>query len=179
MSGTWKPPLFEPIPARPFVSAVFDDPDAYLTVKKDLAREFGPIDYETPSFSSKGLTSLYGGAARSRIRFLSFERMVGLDELVDMRKKTLGIEVKRQEKGRPLIELDPGYVSEYTVVRTALEEDFHRIYLFHGIFAEILYYQDKGLYQPLSHTPTFFRQKDVITMFNDLNVIRSSNSSRR
>ena len=66
--------------------------------------------------------------------------MVAREELVDIRKKTLAIEATHQHEGFPLLELDPGYITEYTAVRSSIEDDFHRIYLFHGICAETLYY---------------------------------------
>ena len=174
MSKKWRPPLEDAGPARPYVAVVFDDPDIYLKVKKELSAVLGQIDFETETFDTSGLSSAYGLVVRRSLRFLSFLRQVGRDELVDIKKKTLNIEINHQHEGRPLVELDPGYVSEYTVVRTALTEDFHRIYLYHGVFAEVLYFTERLSFQPMPHTPNYYRRKDILTVFNDLKLIHIS-----
>ena len=167
----WRPPIEEPDPCRLYVALAYDDPASYFQVKKDLERQWGGVDFETEAGSSDGWQPLYGGVARRLVRFLSFERPIGREELVDIRKRTLGLEAKYQFEGRPLLEIDPGYVTKYSVVRTGLIEDFHRIYLYHGMFAESLLYYEKMSYRPWTHTPDFFRQEDVVTVFNDLRVI--------
>ena len=176
MAKKWKPPIREVTPARPYVALVFDDPNVYVQARDELIGYFGHLDYETAPISTESLQSPYFPVTRRAVRFVSFERQVGREELVDMRKKTLQIEMRYQHEGRPLVELDPGYVSEFSVVRTALEEDFHRVYLYHGIHAEPLYYFEKLSYRPLIHTPEFFRKKEIVIVFNDLRVIHMAQS---
>lgn len=174
MARKWKPAVEEPTPARPYTAVIFDDPEAYIQGRRDLETIFGPSDYESPPLPTIGLESYYGIYTRDRIRFLSFLRQVGRDELADLRKKTVKVEMRHQHDGRPLILIDPGYVTEYTVVHTALEEDFQRIYLFHGIFGETIYYYENSTFQPFPHVPEFYHHRDVITVFNDLRLIHTS-----
>ncbi|MBI3396523.1 MAG: DUF4416 family protein [Spirochaetia bacterium] len=170
----WKPPVNEPKPARPYVAVSFSDMDLYFKARKDLEDVFGKADFETPAIRSANLRSLYGKTAPEQIRFVSFQRPVGREELVDIRRKLLTIETKRQDNGRPLVELDPGYVADYTVVRTSLEEDFHRVYLYSGIWAETLFYFERMTFRPYSHTPDLYRESDVVTVMNDLRIIYSN-----
>ena len=156
MAGKWKPPLTEPSLARPYLLCAFDDLEVFSKLRKDVEARFGPIDFESESLSADSLLSQYGAMTRRMARVLSFRRPVAREELVDLRRKSLAIETRHQAHGRPLVELDPGYVVEFAVVRTALTEDFHRIYLYGGIFAETLYYFERLSFRPQIHTAQFF-----------------------
>lgn len=171
MAVRWKPPIAEPSAGRLYIAANYDDPELYAQAKQELAKAFGRVDYQTAVMDAEGFISPYAKIAYGSFRVLSFERLVGREELVDVRRKTLQWESRVQKSGRPLIELDPGYVCPYTVVRTALSEDFHRIYLYHGIFAETLYRFEQMAYRPFDHTPEFYRRADVMTSFADMRLI--------
>ena len=153
------------------MAANYDDPELYLEARKELTRLFGRADFETPVLDAEGLTPLYAASPKAHYRVMSFERRVGREELVDVRRKTMQMESRSQNDNLPRMELDPGYVCPYTVVRSSLSEDFHRIYLYHGIFAETLYRFEQMAYRPFSHTPEFYRRPDVLTIFSDLRLI--------
>ena len=186
MARKWSPPIREPGPARPFVCVAYGSPDPaaaspgsldelYQELRKDLRGLFGEIDYETAPLSGEGYDSLYGSAERRTARLLSFRRQVGREELVDMRRTTLQLEARRQAGGVPPLEIDPGYVSEYSVVRSSLEEDFHRVYLYHGVYGEVLYSFERMQFRPIDgRTPAFYQRPDVLTAFNDMRVIYAS-----
>lgn len=169
--GKWKPPLKEPPAARFYLGCSFAEEEHFHDMKKRLVAEFGKSDFETNPDPLLPVPSLYGGYDLKRYRVLSFERPVGREELVNLRTRCLSLEGRFQENGRPLVELDPGYVTSFAVVRTALEEDFHRIYLYKGIYAEGLYYFEKLSYRPWLHTPEFYRSPEILTAFNDLRLI--------
>jgi hypothetical protein len=171
---SWKPKILEPPPCRIYIAALFDDLQRYFDVKKEIENRLGTIDYNTESMDSDALSSLYGGVSRRHVRFMSFARPSGREELVDLKKKTITIETKFQSDGRPQVELDIGYVTEFSVVRSALEDGFHRIYLFGGIFAETLYFFENYNFQPVQGAPTFYFKKEVVTVFNDLRLILTS-----
>lgn len=174
MAEKWKPPLVEPGPARLFAAVYFDTPEVFLSAKKKMESKFGAVDYESQMFATELLMPLYSNQARNKMKLVSFDRPVGREELVDIRKKTLGIETGLQQLGRPLVEIDPGYVSEFTAVRTALRDHFHYIYLYGGIFAETLYYFESGSFRPFITTPEFYRSEDVISAFNDIRLAHVS-----
>lgn len=171
MAARWKPPLADASVGRPYVLCAFDDLEAYNGIRKDLESRFGKIDFETDNISGDTLQSQYGALPRRMVRVLSFGRPAAREELVDIRRRSLAIETKHQSHGRPLVELDPGYVVEFAVVRTALAEDFHRIYMYGGVFAETLYYFERLSFRPQIHTAQFFRRKEVLGVFNDLRLI--------
>ncbi|HMU83586.1 MAG TPA: DUF4416 family protein [Leptospiraceae bacterium] len=170
MADKWKPELTQPSPARLYAACYFDDGEPYLTAKKKLESAFGKADYESHSVPTELLMPLYTNLARKTMRILSFQRQVAREEIVDIRRKTLAVESGLQQLGRPLVEIDPGYVTEFTSVRTSLKDDFHHIYLYGGIFAQSLYYYESGSFRPFVHTPDLYRYESVISIFNDLRL---------
>lgn len=171
MVAKWKAAMKEPAPARFYLGAAFNDDEHFHELKKSLISEFGKIDFETNPDPLLPVPSLYSEYKFKNYRVISFERPIAREELVDLRKRCLGLEYRYQKNGQPLVELDPGYVHIYGVVRTALLEDFHRIYLYGGIYGETLYYYEKTSFRPWLHTPEFFRSPEIIVAFNDLQLI--------
>ncbi len=170
----WKPIFEKSKYARLYVICAYNSENQTFIekVKKKLIGFFDKIDFEIHFPSLLPVPSLYfAGKEYTIYHLISFERLIHREELVDVRIKTLHIEIKTQANGSPLVELDPGYVTEQQVVRSSLIEESHKIYLYKKIFAETLYYYEKGSYKPLIHTPKFFRSPDIITTFNDLRLI--------
>ncbi|MFN3603647.1 MAG: DUF4416 family protein [Leptonema sp. (in: bacteria)] len=178
MAKKWKP-LFENSKlARLFIICAYDpENQSYLDkIKKKLVGFFDKIDFEINFASLLPVPSLYTiHREYSMYHLLSFQRLISREELVDIRLKTLSIELQNQKDGFPLIELDPGYVTGEQIVRTSLIEESHKIYLYKKVFAETLLYYDKGSFKPFIHTPKFFRSPDIITTFNDLRLIYVTN----
>ena len=163
-------------PCRAYSLVSFDEPGNYDTAKKELENAFGKIDFESTSLY-RLVPSLYDDKPRLLARIVSFERPIHREELVDIRNKALVLEEKFQNEGRPLFELDPGYVTETSVVHTTLEDDFHRIYLYHGIFGETLYVFERHALRPRPHTARFYRSPEVTQVFNDIRWILASGPS--
>ncbi|GIX43304.1 MAG: hypothetical protein KatS3mg129_3037 [Leptospiraceae bacterium] len=179
MSKRWKPPFEKDKQARLFTICAYDSEHiSYIEkVKKKLEGFFGKIDFEIHFNSLLPVPSIYAANKEFDVyHLISFERPVGREELVDIKIKTLSIELRYQKDGFPIIEIDSGYVTENQVIRTSLYEENHKIYLYKKVFAETLYYFDKGSFKPFIHTPKFFRSPDIITTFNDLRLIYVSSS---
>lgn len=174
MGRSWKPDLKEPEPARLYIACLFNQADGFSKVRKIVEAEFETIDYEANAQPDMPPDSLYSDESRNLIRILSFERPVGRHELVDIRKRTLQIESRFKKDGYPVVELDPGYVTGNTVVRTALNDDQHRIYLYGGIYAETLYFYEKLSYRPWLYTPESYKSAGMIAIFNDLRLIHAT-----
>lgn len=174
MIKKWKPLFEKPKTARLFIICAYEpEHQIYMEkIKKKLVGFFDKIDFEINLQSLLKVPSLYTiDKEYSIYHLLSFKRQILREELVDIRLKTLSIELRNQKGGLPIIELDPGYVTDLQVIRTSLIEENHKIYLYKKIFAETLYYYDKGSFKPFIHTPKFFRSPDIITTFNDLRLI--------
>lgn len=176
MRRKWKPEKIKPDPGRLFVVASFDDPAVIQGVRRDLAHRFGEIDYESESIHSPGniLSSFLSHSSSAKgktVRILSFRRPAGREELVDIQNRCLEVVARTSTEKGPAMDLVCGYVTRYNAVRASLEDDFHRVYLHNGVFAEALYYYEKMSYHPFSHCDPFYQRKDIITVFNDLRMI--------
>ncbi len=170
----WKPPFEKEKLARLFIVCGYDsENNNYLEkIKKKLEDFFNKIDFEIHFTPLIPIPSLYFANKEFEIyHLLSFERPIAREELVDIKLKTLAIELQFQKNGFPIVELDIGYVTDNQVIRTSLFEENHKIYLHKNIYTETLYYFDKGSFKPFIHTPKFFRSPDIITTFNDLRLI--------
>ncbi len=165
--------LSEPSFVRTYVMISFDDLDIFWKLRKHLVTKWGEVDYETESLNGKKWESSYG-VLQKWVRILSFSRLVKREKLVQMRQQALDVECYHNKKYNISMELLPGYVTEYTVVQSALAEDFHRIYLYGGVYAETLYHFTKQSFQPFEHSQAFFRSKSLISIFNDIRLIYMS-----
>jgi len=173
MALKWRPNIKEPPAARFYIGCAFNDDEPFHDMKKKLASEFGKIDFETDPDPMMPVPSLYASHEYRAFRVISFERPIAREEIVDLRRRCLALEIRQQKSGQLLVELDPGYVHPFGVVRTALEEDFHRIYLYGGVYGETLYYFEKMSFRPWLHTPEFYRAGEIQVAFNDLRLIVS------
>ncbi|MBX7056691.1 MAG: DUF4416 family protein [Leptospirales bacterium] len=171
MARAWKAPLSEPPAARAFVIAAFDDLALFQQARAQAERRLGKIDYETGNLPAELRHSQYGLPNRRLARLLSFRRPVGREELVDLCRRSVALEARLQSNGAPLVELDCGYVTLYQTVRAATSEDFHRVYLYDGIYAEAALYFEKLSFRPFLYTSAFFRQQELIAAFNDVRLI--------
>lgn len=171
----YKTKLTEPQAGKLFCSIAYSEEIELEKAKKSLVIEFGKIEYESSVFDTTHYVSREGNF--KQIVLLSFLRPIGREEITDIRLRTLALEADLEKKGGPVVEIDIGYVTDYTVVHTSLEEDFHRIYLYKGVFAESLYYFEKLRFRPWLHTPEFFRRPEIISVFNDLRLFHVSENS--
>ncbi len=174
MGEKWKPSLIEPGAARAFVVVSFTDKRRFEDIKKDLVSVFGAVDYESqtryrPDYNAE--EDIPG----PNVNILSFKRPVGREELVDMERKCLGIQVRRQTDGKPDAIIWPGYVTDFVVIRAHTGDDFHRIYLYGGVYAEAILRFEKGSFRPFVHTHGFFKNDSIYVIFNDLRLIHLGN----
>ncbi len=171
MPHTYKPSLEGPPLAKAYILATFNDRDALLNAHKDMTSQFGGIDYQTKAYPASGFLSPYQLSYRY-VSVLCFDRPIKREELVDFRQRSMLIESKHRDKHLPRIELDPGYLTPYSVVHTVLSDGFHHIYLYGGIYAESLYYFEKNSFRPYTHTQKYLHAtKAIISAFNDIRMI--------
>jgi len=162
----------EPSAARPYALIYFNDALAFAAAKKSLEKYFDKSDYETKPFSAE--KAKFKEEVFTQAAIVSFQRPVGRDELVDMKMKTSAMEDKFKASKKRVFLIDPGYVSQYNVIHTSDEDDFHRIYLYNGIFAETILYFERLGFRPFAHTPSFYMEPPVITAFNDIRIVHTS-----
>jgi len=72
-----------------------------------------------------------------RKRFLSFKRSFDLEKLPDAKLFCSEIEKIYSKGGKRLVNIDPGYITNNSVVLASFKERAHRIYLREGVYADL------------------------------------------
>ncbi len=112
-------------------------------------------------------------------RWLAFDRLIEMEEIVDMKLLSNGIELQyRHPNGSRSLNIDPGYLNEGKVVLATTKNNQHRIYLKKGIYAEVtLRYRSKR-YMPWEWTFRDYRREEAASFFIELRKIYRSKISK-
>ncbi|EQA43741.1 PF14385 domain protein [Leptospira broomii serovar Hurstbridge str. 5399] len=159
----------KPLPASFFLIVSFENQEVYYKLKERAENIFSQTLYESqplPKWSHQFANFLDSPLGR-QTRILSFKRRISREELPSLQKECL----KFQEQLRKTDEsfrIFPGYLTPYNLVLSFVEEDLHRIYLFHGAFAEIIYTYQSQKWICQSSAPDFFKAPEVIYFFTNL-----------
>jgi len=140
------------------------------TAEEFFIKEFGPIDYKSPSiiFNHTDYYKKEMGGPLKR-KFISFKKPISPEKIAGIKLFTNSIEEKLAVGRKRRINIDPGYVSDSKLVLATTKDYFHRIYLNHGIFAEVTLRWRKGGFEPFEWTYPDYKSK---VYMNILNTIR-------
>lgn len=160
-----------PKPVQLFCGAIYNPAAPLDNVKADLEAGFGPADFVSPQFDFDK-TSYYEeemGAGLRKI-FVAFEKLIPPEKIVDVKLATNGIEEKYHDGagGGRLVNLDPGYLALAKMALATTKDNFHRLYLGRGIFAEVTLKFENGSFHPLPWTYPDYCSDGYIDYFNQL-----------
>ena len=163
-----------PSPLAPVVLpilAAFSRHEAALEWGCRRAAEYwGTVALASPRFEFRE-TEYYTASMGPELTkcFWAFEPLRDPGELSEWKRQTISWEAEYAALGnhaeaRPL-NLDPGYITLAKVVLASTKDHAHRIYLGHGIFAEVtLYFKDRQ-WQPRDWTFPDYRRPDYHEFF--------------
>lgn len=132
------------------------------SLRKKLESEFGPIADVSEAFPFD-FTDYYVPEMGNGIMrfFIRFENLIAPDQLSLIKERTNAIEALYSENGSRKINLDPGTLSEASIILATTKNRSHRIAIGHRLFAEItLIYQKHG-YQSFPWTYADYRSERV------------------
>jgi hypothetical protein len=147
----------EPPPAKLIVGLILSQGAPVDAIRQQLETAYGWIDLETEALPFVA-TRYYEREMGPQLRrqFLSFERLTGLERLADVKRHTNAIEqsfaVPEGADGRRRVNLDPGYVDSAKLVLATTKDRQHRLYLGHGIYAEVTLRFSGGRFVPWEWT---------------------------
>ncbi|OIO34148.1 MAG: hypothetical protein AUJ70_01700 [Candidatus Omnitrophica bacterium CG1_02_40_15] len=155
-------------------------------------KEFGPIDYKSPVISF-GYTDYYKKEMGSPLKrkFISFKKTISPGRIAKIKLLANSIEeklavkinssrlrskniVRASKVSRELpnlrrrINIDPGYISDSKLVLATTKDYFHRVYLHHGIYAEVTLRWRKSSFEPFEWTYPDYRSKVYIDILNTI-----------
>ncbi|EGB16551.1 GTP-binding protein [Pseudodesulfovibrio mercurii] len=127
-----------PDPGMLVISVLSADWDAFWPeVQAVLTERFGPFQASEPfPFVETDYYDEELGAPITR-RLLAFDELRPLDELADVKLWTNGLERRFARDGRRLFNLDPGFLTQQSLVLATGKNFSHRVYLKDGIWADL------------------------------------------
>lgn len=156
-----------PEPAKLIVSILIADPSMLDSVDRLLAERLGPIDEHIGPLAFD-FTSYYDAELGLGIRrwIRVFENLVDRAELARIKCLTNEIERAYTVDGRRRCNLDPGLMTLGNFVLATGKNNAHRIYLKHGIFADLTLIFRSGTYCPLEWTYPDYADSQLIDLLN-------------
>ncbi|TGK19214.1 DUF4416 family protein [Leptospira fluminis] len=159
----------KPLPASFFLVVSFEDEECYYKLKEKAEEIFSQTLYESqalPKWSHEFANFLDSPLGR-HTRILSFKRRISREELPSLQKECSKTQ-DRLRKSDQSFRIFPGYLTPYNLVLASVEEDLHRVYLFHGVFAEIVYTYQGQKWVCQASAPNFFKSPEVLYFFTNL-----------
>jgi hypothetical protein len=151
------------------IGLIYRDSTQYLAIKPFLFRSFGRIDFESSEipFTYTDYYEKEFGTNLKR-RFVSFSRLISPNKLAGIKILTNKLEQRLAVHGKRTINIDPGYVDMAKLVLASTKDFCHRIYLDHGIFAEITLVYKKKSFAWWDWTYPDYRTDGYINIFNHI-----------
>jgi len=150
-----------------FTSIIFRNPGLPDKTENKIKEAVGDILDKTDSIPFR-YTDYYEkemGNNLSRF-FLLFEPLFQRELLPEIKLRTNNIETVFSSEGKRLVNLDPGYISLENIVLATTKGYSHRIYLDHGIYADLTLIFRNGTYKPLEWTYPDYGSEETIGIFN-------------
>ena len=158
-----------PPPAKLVASILGNADKNILKTGERLEREFGPVDFlsDVQSFEWSDYYGPEMGKPLVR-RFIGFDRLVGADRLSEIKLLTNDLEQLFSVSGKRAVNIDPGFLTQGSLVLASCKDSGHRIYLGKGIFAELtLVYQNRS-YRPVPWTYPDYACEEVIAYMHQI-----------
>ncbi len=161
--------LERPLGASFFLLVSYQNDESYFEVKSLSEKKFSKSVYESgnlPKWELDEVDRLIQIPGKNT-KILSFLQRIHREELVVIKKECVEIQSALRKKD-PTLRLMPGYLTSHNVVISQSKDDFHRVYLFQGVYAEIIYVFRSGKFSVLESAPGFFKTKEAAYFFNSL-----------
>ena len=148
--------MSRPQPAKPaklVIGLLLNDNDLFPGVCRDLEQVYGVTELVSP-WMEFDFTDYYAPemGPSLRRRMLVFKELIAQTDLARIKLQTNEVELKYANEGRRCINIDPGYLLFERFVLATGKNYSHRIYIGHGIYADLTLIYRQGAYQSLPWT---------------------------
>jgi hypothetical protein len=151
-----------PAPAKLVIGMILQDRSLVDPIAEKLKERFGAVDMVSSWYGFQ-YTDYYEkemGAPLWR-RFFAYDALIEQESLPDIKLTTNEIEAEFSLEGRRRMNLDPGYLVMERFVLATGKNFSHRIYLNHGIYADLTLVYTKGAFQNLPWTYPDYQSREV------------------
>ena len=152
------------------IASIFSaNEERLLQAESLLVQEFGPLDYRSSLllFIHTDYYTAEFGTPLVRV-IVAFERLVDPDMLPAIKCRTNEMERDDSSRRHRWANIDPGYVSLSKLVLATTKDHAHRIYLRHGIYAEVTLQFREGTFCPWPWTYPDYASAPYIAIFNHI-----------
>ena len=155
-----------PKPVKLFVGALYAHEDKLTSALERLEEKFSKIDLESTDFPFR-VTDYYSEEMGSHItrRFCSFQDLVDPQYLSKAKVFSNSVESMFSVDDRRLVNLDVGYVDYDKVVLASAKYGIHKVYIGHGIYADMTLHYEKGKFSPYPWAFMDFKLDDYYEFF--------------
>ena len=160
-----------PTPVKFFIGALYSQPERLEQALALIEKEFSPIDYQSKDYPFD-VTDYYEPEMGSPI----FRRLISLTEMKDpialapAKLTTNEIELQLATHSRRKVNLDIGYLDYDKVVLASAKYGIHKIYIGHGIYADMALHYEKGRFSPYPWAFLDFRENRYYRDFMEIRI---------
>ena len=142
-----------PKPGKLLIGIILKEKSLLVAVANELVEKFGSVDLASTWFPFTK-TTYYEPEMGTPLfrRMLTFKRLISQDALAEIKLQTNELERKYSVNCKRNINVDPGYLLHERFVLATGKNYTHRIFIGHGIYADLTLIYTKGSFQPLSWT---------------------------
>ncbi len=139
----------EPEPVKLLHGILYSDEERLQRAKESLVEHFGAIDYYSEPFPFR-VTGYYESEMGSPIwrLFISHEPLIQPQQLAEIKVTTNHIEMELAINNRRRVNIDAGYMDVGKIVLASAKYNTQKIYLDHGIYADLTLFYAKGAFHP-------------------------------
>lgn len=156
-------------PAKLVVGLLLNSKSLLSEITRDLAQRFGKIDM-TSAWMDFDYTDYYTKEMGKPLfrRMLVFRRLIEQTDLAKIKLATNDMELSYAINGKRCVNIDPGYLLLERFVLGTGKNYTHRIYVGHGIYADLTLIFQKGAYRALPWTYPDYQDGNMIEFLNQV-----------
>jgi hypothetical protein len=159
--------IHPPLPVKLIVPMLAAQGEAFQHAEEMLVERYGPLDYRSIDlpfdFTDYYTAELGTGILR---RFLAFRDLIDPGEIAGIKVHTNELEQALADGQTRAVNLDPGYICGGKLVLATTKDQSHRIYLGHGIYAEVTLTYRARAFRPLPWTYPDYASPGYHKVFN-------------
>jgi len=157
-----------PHPALLFFNIFSKKKDLIILTLNEIKNNYGEFSWLTPFFpfiSTRYYEKEFGD---NLIRIIAaLYNLIEQDRLVETKKFAFQLEKKLAEKGKRLVNIDPGMITAERLILATGKNFTHRIYLGEGIYADLNLIFQKKSFRSLAWTFPDYGSREFISLFNN------------
>lgn len=126
--------------AKLICGIIFPNKELHDKAIKALTEIYGEIDKESQEYSFTEFTKYYEPEMGKELKrkFLVFKNMIEMEQLPDIKLRTIELEKEMSKDGKRTVNLDPGYLTKDQFVLASVKTSPNKIYLAKGVSAQLI-----------------------------------------